>query len=54
MRLGDHVIDLCALHALDMLGDLSLSVDALAAPMLNPLDEARQAEQWLCVNDCKR
>ena len=37
VRLGDQVLDLSALHALGMLNDLGLTVDALAAPVLNPL-----------------
>ena len=37
MRLGDHVIDLSALHAAGLLDGLSLSVDVLSAAVLNPL-----------------
>ena len=37
MRLGDHVIDLSALHAAGLLDDLGLSADVLSAPVLNPL-----------------
>ncbi|MEC8361177.1 MAG: fumarylacetoacetase, partial [Bacteroidota bacterium] len=37
MRLGDHVIDLSALHAAGLLENLGLSTDVLSAPVLNPL-----------------
>ena len=37
MRLGDHVIDLSALHAAGLLDGLGLSAEVLSAPMLNPL-----------------
>jgi len=37
MRLGDHVIDLSALHAAGLLDGLGLSNDVLSAPVLNPL-----------------
>ena len=37
MRLGDHVIDLSALHAAGLLDGLGLSVDVLSALVLNPL-----------------
>ena len=37
MRLGDHVIDLSALHAVGLLDGLGLSADVISAPVLNPL-----------------
>ena len=37
MRLGEHVIDLSALHAAGLLDGLGLSADVLSAPVLNPL-----------------
>ena len=37
IRLGDHVIDLSALHAAGLLDGLGLSNDVLSAPVLNPL-----------------
>ena len=60
MRLGDQVLDLSALHALGMLNDLGLTVDALAAPVLNPLMKLgkpatvalRQRLQALMAKDC--
>ena len=60
VRLGDQVLDLSALHALGMLNDLGLTVDALAAPVLNPLMKLgkpvtvalRQRLQALMAKDC--
>ena len=37
MRLGDHVIDLKALHAAGLLGGLGLADDVLSSSVLNPL-----------------
>ena len=37
VRLGEHVLDLSALHALGLLNDLGLSAESLCAPVLNPL-----------------
>ena len=37
VRLGEHVLDLSALHALGLLDALGLSAESLAAPVLNPL-----------------
>ena len=44
MRLGDHVIDLGALLDAGVLNGLGLSSEVLGASVLNPLDEARQAD----------
>ena len=60
VRLGDQVLDLSALHALGMLNDLGLTVDALAAPVLNPLMKLgkpvtvalRQRLQAVMAKDC--
>ena len=60
VRLGDQVLDLSALHALGMLNDLGLTVDILAAPVLNPLMKLgkpvtvalRQRLQALMAEDC--
>ena len=37
MRLGDHVVDLSACHALGFLNDVEVNAEVLAAPVLNPL-----------------
>ena len=60
MRLGDHVIDLSALHAAGLLDGLGLSADVLSAPILNPLMKLgksttvalRERVQALMTADC--
>ena len=60
MRLGDHVIDLSALHASGLLEGLGLSADVLSAPILNPLMKLgksttvalRERVQALMTADC--
>ena len=60
VRLGDQVLDLSAMHALGMLNDLGLTVDALASPVLNPVMKLgkpvtvalRQRLQALMAKDC--
>ena len=37
MRLGDHVVDLSACHALGFLNSVEVNAEVLVAPVLNPL-----------------